>query len=146
MYHPSSCVFMTNKTPSGAEKHHESNEPESSKMTIMFFFLSFFFFIRRASSILLVVYAQNSSILYRAVHNPITFCITSKYRKALVATHSKTMASTLGHHFLHLYSACALQDHLAMTRNLLLKIAELEIQLVSWAYVGPCQYHKYEYT
>jgi len=100
------------------------------------FCLSFFFF-RRAGSILhellTVVYAQNSSILYGAVHNFITFCITSKYHKALVATHSKTTASTLGHHFLHLYSTCALQDHLAMTRNLLLKITELKIQLVSWA-------------
>ena len=30
---------MTNKTPSGAEKHHESSEPESSKTAKMFFFL-----------------------------------------------------------------------------------------------------------
>jgi len=39
MYHPSSSVFMTNMTPSGAEKHHKSTEPESSKMVKMFFFL-----------------------------------------------------------------------------------------------------------
>jgi len=31
---------MTNKTPSGTEKHHESTEPESSKMTKMFSFFS----------------------------------------------------------------------------------------------------------
>jgi len=30
---------MTNKTPSGAEKHHESTEPESTKMIKLFFFL-----------------------------------------------------------------------------------------------------------
>jgi len=30
---------MTNKTPSGAEKHHESTEPESSKTVKMLFFL-----------------------------------------------------------------------------------------------------------
>ena len=39
MYNPSSSVFMTNKTPSGAEKHHESSKPESSKVAKMFFFL-----------------------------------------------------------------------------------------------------------
>jgi len=31
MYHPTSSFFMTNKTPSGAEKHHESIEPEAAK-------------------------------------------------------------------------------------------------------------------
>jgi len=36
---------MTNKTPSGAEKRHESTEPESSKTVKMFFFLLSFFFI-----------------------------------------------------------------------------------------------------
>jgi len=39
-YHPSLSAFITNKTPSGVEKHHESTEP--GKM------ISFFF--RRASS------------------------------------------------------------------------------------------------
>jgi len=29
---------MTNKTPSGVEKHHESTEPESITMAKMFFF------------------------------------------------------------------------------------------------------------
>jgi len=36
---------MTNKTPSGAEKRHESTEPESSKTVKMFFFLLSFFFL-----------------------------------------------------------------------------------------------------
>jgi len=30
---------MTNKTPNGAEKYHESTEPESTKTTKLFFFL-----------------------------------------------------------------------------------------------------------
>ena len=47
MYHPSSNVFMTNKTLSDAEKHHENAEPENSKTARMFssffsFFHSFF--------------------------------------------------------------------------------------------------------
>ena len=67
--------FLTNKTPSGAEKHHESTQPNSSKTAkLFFFFLSFF---RRASSILrqplALVYARNSSIFYGAVHDPIAF-------------------------------------------------------------------------
>ena len=65
-YHPSLSVFITNKTTSGVEKHHESTEP--GKM------ISFF---RRASSnlreLLTVVYARHSSTLYRAVHNSIAF-------------------------------------------------------------------------
>ena len=83
MYHPSSSVFMTNKTPSGAEKHHESTEPESRQQNgqnvfLQVLLLSFFFSkFRRASStlreLLTVVYARNSSILYGAVHNPIAF-------------------------------------------------------------------------
>ena len=42
MYHPSSNVFMTNKTLSDAEKHHENAEPENSKTARMFFFILFF--------------------------------------------------------------------------------------------------------
>ena len=30
--------FLTNKTPSGAEKHHESTQPNSSKTAKLFFF------------------------------------------------------------------------------------------------------------
>jgi len=33
---------MINKIPSGAEKHHESTEPESAKTTKLFFFFLFF--------------------------------------------------------------------------------------------------------
>ena len=83
-YHPSLSVFITNKTTSGVEKHHESTEP--GKM------ISFF---RRASSnlreLLTVVYARNSSILYGAVHNPImsrTSC-----RKSLPALILRDIAS-----------------------------------------------------
>ena len=151
MYHPSSNVFMTNKTPSDAEKHHESAEPENSKTARMFFFILFFLsfflpfflpfflssfpfflfsffpfflfsvfpsfllsffpsfllsFFRQASSILrellTVVYTWSSTILYRAVHNPIAFSQLQSC-KALVTTHSKTMASSLGCHFAYLY-------------------------------------------
>ena len=69
-------VFMTNKTPNGARKHRKSTQPNSSKTGQMFFFLLLSFF-RRASSMLrqplALVYARNSSILYRAVHEPIAF-------------------------------------------------------------------------
>jgi len=65
---------MTKKTPSGVRKHHKSTKPELTK-TIFFFFLSYFF--RRDGSILheplTVVYTWNNSILYGAMHNPITF-------------------------------------------------------------------------
>ena len=67
------------------------------------FLLSFF---RQASSILrellTVVYTWSSTILYRAVHNPIAFSQLQSC-KALVTTHSKTMASSLGCHFAYLY-------------------------------------------
>ena len=55
--------------PSGAKKHRESTEPESRQTAKMFF--------RRASSNLrdsfTMVFAQNSSIFYCAVHQPIAF-------------------------------------------------------------------------
>jgi len=44
---------------------------------------------------------------------PHCFFTTSKSCMALVNTHSKTMASSLGCHFLQLYYACKLEDHLA---------------------------------
>ena len=58
---------MTNKTPSGAEKYHESFEPESSKTTKMFFFLSFFlssFFFRWASSTLRELLTHETATFY----------------------------------------------------------------------------------
>ena len=45
-------VLMTNKTPCGMEKHHESTEPEVSKTAI---------------------YARKGSIIHWAVHDPIAF-------------------------------------------------------------------------
>jgi len=39
-------VFVTNKIPSGLEKHHESTEPESTKTAKMFFFFFLFFFLQ----------------------------------------------------------------------------------------------------
>jgi len=76
MYHSSLSVFvfMTNKTPSGVRKHRKCIKPRTRKMGQMLFFLPFF---RRARWIqhepLTLVYTWNSSILYRAVHNPIAF-------------------------------------------------------------------------
>ena len=96
---------MTNKTPSGTEKYHESFEPESSKTTKMFFFLSFF--LHSSSDGLARHYVNFSRMKQRhfiwSSVQPHRFCIISKSCKALVATHSKTAASTLGHHVLHLY-------------------------------------------
>jgi len=55
---------MTNKTPHGARKHRS-------------FFLSSFLYGLQSSLMLCeslaMVFAWNSSILYRAVHNPIAF-------------------------------------------------------------------------
>jgi len=68
---------MTNKTPNGARKHHESTQPNSSKTAKLFFFFLFLSFFRQASSVLrqplALVYARNSSIFYGAVHDPIAF-------------------------------------------------------------------------
>jgi len=47
---------MINKIPSGAEKHHESTEPESAKTTKLFFFLFFFSFFLQT---VLVQYCVN---------------------------------------------------------------------------------------
>ena len=60
-----------------------------------FFFLSFFF--RRASSTspqsLMRIFARNSSILHRAVHQPIAFLQPQSLHQAAAAAHSITMAS-----------------------------------------------------
>ena len=40
MYHSSSSVFVANKTPSGAKKHHRSIEQESYQTAKMFFRLA----------------------------------------------------------------------------------------------------------
>ena len=87
-------------------KYQTSNSQKEQHVFLSSFFLSSFFF-RRTSSILCepltVIYAQNSSILYGGVHNPITFH-NFKVSKAACNHSLKTMASSLGHHFLHLYS------------------------------------------
>ena len=60
--------------------------------------------------------------------------------------HSKTMASTMGHHFLHLYSACALQDHLYSNDPKFIAQYCWIRNTVSVLGVGPYQYDEYEYT
>ena len=78
------------------------NKELANRAKCFSFLLPFFF--RWASSILceplMVVYAQNI-ILYGAVHNPIALLITLKFCHAFA---TKTVASTLGSHFLHLYA------------------------------------------
>ena len=66
----------------------------------------------------------------RSSAQPHRLCIILKSQKALVATHSKTMASTLGRHFLDLCIRMRTSGSLSNNPNLLLKIAELETQLV----------------
>ena len=48
MYHSSSSIFITNKTPSGAKIHCKSNEPESHQVAKMFSYL--LIVLRQASS------------------------------------------------------------------------------------------------
>ena len=112
-YHPSSSVFMTNKTPSGAEKHHWTRKLQNGQNVL--FFLSFFFllssfFFRRASSILhqplALVYARNSSILYWAVHDPIAFQLCSLTRR------SQPLTQNYGFQFGTPFSLHVLQHHL----------------------------------
>ena len=101
---------------------------------------SFFFFL--SSSDRLAQYCVNLSrwFTHEKQHfilssaRPHRFFTTSKSHKVLVATHLKTMASNLGHHFLYLYYACALKDHLATIRNCYSRIRN-EVNLpCTWAW------------
>ena len=107
-YRSSSGVFMTNKTPRIAKNRRESTTPGTRKTGKLFFFLLLSF--RRASSTstqsLMMVIAQNSSILHRAVHQPIAFSQPPSLHQAAAAAHSTTMASFITP-FSRLY-ACAL--------------------------------------
>ena len=129
---------MANKTPSGARKHRKGTKPTTRKTGQMFFFLLSFFFLLLSflffllSSDGLAQYCMTPSRWFThetaAMHNPIAFFTTLKSHKALITTHSKTMASSLGHHFHSYLYACTLKDCLANETKSLLKIAELEIQ------------------
>ena len=115
-------------TPGSAKKQRENTEPESRQMakrqkcSSFFFFFSFFF--RRASSKLWLFhdgyYTEQctSSMLF---HN-------LKSHKAVQTGHWTTMASSATP-FSKL--VCMHTNHLA-TKQLLFKIAELEIQLCAW--------------
>ena len=128
---------MTNNTPSGTKKHHESTEPESHETAKMFFFLSFFFFFfffffRRATSNLrdsfTMVFAQNSSIFRWAVHQPIAFFQVWSHTRWFEPL-TEELWLPLRCHFssrVHMRT-----HHLATKCNYYLcKIAELEILLV----------------
>ena len=124
---------MTNKTPSGARKHRKGTKPttrKTAKCFSFFFLLSFLFFLLSSDG--LAQYCMTPSRWFThetaAMHNPIAFFTTLKSRKALITTHSKTMASSLGHHFHSYLYACTLKDCLANETKSLLKIAELEIE------------------
>jgi len=76
---------MTNKTPSGAEKHHENTEPESTKMTKLFFFL-----LLLLSPDGLAQYCINLSCWFK--HETVAFY-----------TEQCMTPSNLGRHYLYLY-------------------------------------------
>jgi len=75
------------------------------------------FFFRRASSN--IAWTSHGGLHTKQQHFTVSsapshrFFTTSKSRKAFVATHSKTMASSLGCHFLY---TCTLEDHLTTTQ------------------------------
>ena len=105
---------MTNKTPSGAEKHHESSEPQSSKTTKMFFFL--------LSSDGLAQYCVNLSRWF--MHETAAFyteqCTTpSLFHKFEVSQGARS-------HSLKNYGFQSLSND----TKLLLKIAEIEMRCV----------------
>jgi len=56
------------------------------------------------------------------------FFINFEVLQVLVATHLKTMATNLGHHFLYLYLSVHTYRSLSNDTKLLLKITELEIK------------------
>jgi len=79
---------MTNMTPSGVEKHSKCTKPESSKTAKCFSS----FLLQMSYLNIAVVYVRNSRIFPQ----PHRFYTTSKSQKVLTATHSITMASSLG--------------------------------------------------
>jgi len=111
---------MTNKTPNGTRKLHESTQPNSSKTAKLFFF--FFFFL---SSDGLAQCCVNLSRWF--THETEAFfteqCTTpSLFHNFVVSlgarSHSlKHYGFQFGTPFLYLYYACTLKDHLATTRN-----------------------------
>ena len=122
MYHSSSSVFTTNKTPSGTRKHHESKVPNQELAKRPKVLSSSSSFFRWASSTLreplMLVYTRSSSLLYGAVHNPIAFFTNSKSHKALVTTHSTLWLPVWDAIFIviNLYT-CTPKDHLATKQN-----------------------------
>ena len=108
---------MTNKTPSGARKHHKGTKPGTHKMGQMFFFFLL------SSSVRLAQYCVNLSRWF--THETAAFCTeqcttssrisTSKSREALITACSNPWLSVWYAIFDYLYT-CALKDHLATKR------------------------------
>jgi len=101
------------------KKASQSTKPRTHKTGQMFFFLLSFFL----SSDGVAQYCMNLSRWF--THETAAFCreqcttpsLFHNFEVSLVTTHSKTMASSLGHHFHSYLYACALKDHLAMNQN-----------------------------
>ena len=119
------------------EKHHESTEPESSETVKMFFFflLSSDGLAQRCVNFSRWFTHETAAFYTEQCTTPSLLHNIEVSQGARSYLLKKTMASTLEHHFLHLYGACALQDHLATTQNELLKVAKLEIQCMYIPYV-----------
>ena len=100
-----------------SRKYHTRYSQNGQIVFLSSFFLSFFLLssFRRASSTspqsLMMVFARNSSILHRAVHQPIAFWQPPSLHQAATAAHSITMASFVTP-FSCLY-ACALKRSLS---------------------------------
>ena len=113
--------FITYNTPSSTKKQCKNTEPENRQMAF------FFFFFWQASSNLrdsfTVTFAQNSSILHWAMHQPITL--------SQLWSLTKWFEPVTEQLWLHFKLVGMHTNHLA-AKQLLFKIAELEIQLCAW--------------
>ena len=109
---------MTNKTPRVTKNRRESTTPGTRKPGKLFFFLLLLLsFFRRASSAspqsLMMVFARNSSILHRAVHQPIALSQPPSNLPSALRALWKTMASLFERHFVTYLCACSQNGHVA---------------------------------
>ena len=114
MYHPSPRVFKTNKT----------------------FLLSSDGLAQYCMNLSQWFTQRNSSILYGAVHNPITFSQLWSLARCLQPLTQKLWLPVWDAISFICTHTCTLKRHLAMTRNLFPKIAELERTQQRAVYLG----------
>jgi len=99
---------MTNKTPSGTEKHHESTESETPKRQNCFSssssssFLSSDGLAQHCVNLSCWLHTKQQHFILSSAR-PHCFLTTLKNGKALVATHLNTIVSNLGRHFLYFF-------------------------------------------